>query len=69
MKQQEAVHSAPVAPPPGLYSVQLDPLSSMSKKQAVKLETDMYEILAWIFLRGVFLLCCQVRVQQVRPLV
>lgn len=31
-KQQEAVHSAPVAPPPGLYNVQLDPLSVMAKK-------------------------------------
>lgn len=36
MKLREALHSAPVAPPPGLYNVRLDPLSVMAKKQAVK---------------------------------
>lgn len=71
-KQQEAVHSAPGAPPPGLCNVQLDPLSVM----AMKLETDIIyfasftfwcEILACIFYVVGPLPCCQVLVQQVRP--
>lgn len=78
-KQQEAERSAPVAPPPGQYNVQLDPLSVMAKKkkQAVKSWRQSCYYFAFFSFWWektdadvlVRLPYCQVPVQQVRPLV
>lgn len=52
-KQQEAERSAPVAPPPGQYNVQLDPLSVMAKKKNRQLRVgDSRVIILHSFLSG-----------------